>query len=564
MKRTLLALCLACAAGMVGSAWAQEATAALDDLADLMEQARQAMLEAQYNLAIEAYGKLAAMPDHAYRRDALELLGLAYERTGRFDRARTEYDRYLLLYPEGEGAERVRQRMAGLVTAAWQAPKKLDAPKAKTAADEWRVTGAFSQYLRRDASDFEGEGEVVQEFSLSTQVDVNARLRTKDYDIKTRYSGGYLHDLEDATGNQGQVSYLYADISQRGQGWFGKVGRQRASGGGVLGRFDGFELGHRLDTRISLSLLGGFPVERSTDLSPETGRHFFGLNLETGPWAQYWEFNGYFIEQQADGLLDRRALGGELRYSHPSRSLYTLADYDISYGELNILTTQGTWTLEDKTTFNFIFDYRNAPPLTTSNALIGQTAETLDELSVSYSEDQLRELAQDRTPHNYMATVGVSRPLNERYRLEADFTGSNLTPTPASGGVPANPGAPNEFYFSTRLTASNLWRKGDVHILGLRLADTASSDQTSLSLNSRLPLSDGWRINPRLQLDQRQFKDSDDTQLTALPGVRLERYWNKRYYIELDSGIEWSRRETWLGTQEYRNYYINLGYRVDF
>lgn len=562
MKRLLLAgwLALALAGAM---AWAQDAAPGVQALADLMEQARQAMLEAQYNLAVETYGKLAAMPDHAYRRDAQELLGLACERAGRLDRARGEYERYLQLYPEGDGAARVRQRLAALVTADWKAPEKLGAAQARTGADGWRVSGAFSQYLRRDASEFEGQGEEVTQFSLDTRLDLNARRRGAGYDLKTRFSGGYLRDLDDATGSQGQVSYLYLDLSQRGQGWFTTLGRQRASGG-ALGRFDGLTLGRRFAARHALSLLGGMPVERSTDLSPDSGRRFLALDYQTGPWAQYWELNGYAIEQRADGLLDRRALGGELRYNHPERTLYALADYDLSYSQLNILTSQATWTLQDKTTFSFMFDYRNAPPLATSNALIGQNAQTLDGLGASYSEDQIRQLARDRSPHNYMAMAGVSRPLGANYRLDADFTGSNLGPTPGSGGVPASAGTPNEFYFSTRLTASHLWRQGDAHILGLRLADTALSDQTSLSLNSRLPLASGWRLNPRLQLDRREYKDSGDNQLALLPGLRLERDWDRRYHLELDAGLEWTRRDTWLGTQDYRSHYLNLGYRVDF
>ena len=84
-----------------------------DELTALMEDANKAMREQQYNRAISYYNRVIEMPDNAYRRDAIELLGLAYERNGQLEEAKKTYDYYLQLYPEGDGAERVHQRLAG-------------------------------------------------------------------------------------------------------------------------------------------------------------------------------------------------------------------------------------------------------------------------------------------------------------------------------------------------------------------------------------------------------------------------------------------------------------------
>jgi hypothetical protein len=536
------------------------------DVAALMDDAKQAMKEAQYNRAIQSYLKLLALPDNAYRRDAQELLALAYERNGQLDQAKLEYQRYLQLYPEGDGAERVRQRLAGIVTAAWpeqDASKKLR-PEKQAQRNEWQHYGSLSQYLRRDVSTFEDQPSVVGNYSLTTALDVTSKGRSGDLDIKTRVSGSYLYDLDNISGHQQQLSYLYLDLNQRRQGWSGSIGRQRANGGGVLGRYDGIDLAMRLSPNYSVGVVAGMPVERSTETSPDSSRRFYGVNIETGPWNEHWELNGYLIQQQADGLLDRRAVGGELRYLHPERMLYTLLDYDISYGALNIASVQGSWIMPDKTSYNLLLDYRNGPALTTRNALIGQSVTTLTALSLSYSEEQIRQLAQDRTPRSTLAMVGVSRPLSERYRLDADFSVSNVGATPDSGGVLASDSSGNDYYLSTQLTGSSFFKEGDVTIFGLRLGDSAVNRSTTLLASSRLPIAGSWYINPRLQLGYQSYTASSDSQQSLYPSLRVEYNWSRFSQFWFDGGYEWSQRNLWLGNQNYTNYSLEIGYRLGF
>lgn len=533
-------------------------------VADLMEQARQAMIGGDPGKAIQLYTKLLDSPNNKFSREALELLGLARERNGQLAQAKAAYEKYLILYPEGEDSERVKQRLAALVTAAWQPAQKMREIEAEKPKDNWTTYGSFYQYLRRDASTLEGQDEVVRNFLLSSNLDLNVRGKTSDYDVKARFSGGYFYGLDQASADQSQLGYFYVDINNRPHQWFTRIGRQTSYGGGVLGRFDGVNVGMRFAQRYTLNLVAGLPVERSTHVSPDTGRYFYGVNLLSGPWRDYWEFNGYLIEQRADAILDRRAVGGEVRYVHPQRSLYTLVDYDVLYKSLNIASAQGTWALADETTFSFMADYRNSPPIGTRNALFGQYNTSLKVLGDTYSEAQIRQLARDRTPHYSMAMVGVSRPLSDRFRLGGDFTVSDFSATPASAGVTANPGTPTEFYFSTRLTGSNLFKQGDANILGLRLAHTGSNDAAALSLSSRLPSAWEWIVNPRVQLEYRKYTDRDQTQLMVMPGLRFERYWSRRYYFELDTGLETWRQQDWIGNQNYLSYYLNIGYRVDF
>ncbi len=535
-----------------------------DVIAERMEDARQAMIEAQYDRAIQTYRELIELPEHAYFRDALELLGLAYERKGDFIRARQAYDRYIQLYPKGgDGTERVKQRLAGLVTADWDEPEKLKEVKAKKKHDAWRYYGSFSQYLSRDVSQYDDQPDVVNQYSLTSYLDTTARYRSDHLDIKSRVSASRLNDLQGDDSNQNKLSYLYVDVNHRQQGWSGRFGRQNPDGGGVLGRFDGMELGLRLGSNYKLNLVAGLPVDTTSNTSLDNSRKFHGLNLETGPWADYWHVNGYYIEQQAEGLLDRQAVGTELRYLHPDINIYTLLDYDIAYGELNVFSSQGSYTASNNDSYLFMIDYRNAPPLSARNALIGQTAITLTELRKTYSEKQINDLAKDRTARSTLMMLGYSHPQGDNYRWNIDISASQIGATPASGNVAATEAGGTDYYLSTQFTAQNLFQKRDAHIIGLAVNDSDSQTTTSVLLNSRIPASVDWFLNPSLRIANTRYSNSDSQQ-TIVPGLRFEYRIGRYASLEFIGTYELIKQTLWYGTVNSKSYYLDLGYRLDF
>ena len=94
-----------------------------------MTQGRQAMTANDYAQAIRVFTKVLQHPGHKYLPEAKELLGLARERNKQLAHARAEYEEYLRLYPQGEGAQRVRQRLDALLTAREPGKEKLRATK---------------------------------------------------------------------------------------------------------------------------------------------------------------------------------------------------------------------------------------------------------------------------------------------------------------------------------------------------------------------------------------------------------------------------------------------------
>ncbi len=535
-----------------------------DKLYKLMEEARTAIAKNENSRAIRLYTKVLQYPDNPYSQDALEFLGLARERNQQYAHAINEYKRYLKLYPEGEGTDSVRQRLAGLTTAS-RKPRSLSTSGRETSDSKpWEFYGGISQFYRRDEIRTEVGGSNVTRSAVSNDLDVTARKRSDNYDLQARMTRSYLYDfLGDGTGNSSSVSSLYFDANQKQYGLSARLGRQSRNTGGVLGRFDGLLAGYQATDWMSVNLVAGFPVFSTKD-DVETDRYLYGLSADLGTFANAWDFNAFIIEQQNDGILDRRAIGGEARYFDPTRSLLALVDYDISYHSLNSMVFLGTWTLPDRTTINASADYRKSPILTTANALQGQTLPDIDGLLNSLSEDEIRQLAEDRTADVTTLTLGASHPFSDQFQMSGDVTTSRLSDTNSSGGVEGIPGTGNEYYYNVQFIGSNLIKTGDISVLGLRYSDTSTSNISSVNMDVRYPIMTVWRLNPRMRLDYRDNSNNDSTQWIAAPSLRVDYRWRKRYRFELEGGGEWSSQELATDTEDTSSYFVSLGYRADF
>jgi TolA-binding protein len=348
-----------------------------EKIAALMEEARQAVASGNNNRAVQLYTKVLQYPDNPYRQDALEFLGVARERKGQVAHAIKEYQRYLALYPEGEGAERVKQRLVSLTTAA-DKPRTTEPGTRRTEeAVPWDVYGGLSQFYRRNEVTTDDTGNSVTQSSLSTDMDITARRRSSDYDLQSRFTGSYLNDfLDDGPGSESSVSSLYFDANSKPLGLSMRLGRQSRNTGGVLGRFDGLLAGYKMTDWLTINAVGGYPVFSSRD-NFNTDKYLYGISADIGTLANAWDFNAFIIEQRVHNIVDRRAIGGETRYFDSVRSILTFVDYDIFYNSLNTFIFLGTWTLPGRTTINATLDYRNSPLLTTSSALQGQTVDTI-------------------------------------------------------------------------------------------------------------------------------------------------------------------------------------------
>ncbi len=537
------------------------------ELSKLLVEARSAFIDRDYPQTIQLTVRILEAPLHAGTPEARELLGLARERDGQTAAALAEYQRYIADYPDSDGAVRVRQRLAALSTALEQ-PRESIRGKADAGRDSaWEVYGGVSQFYRRDSVDFGGDSATVEQSALFSDADLVARYTGQRFDFGSRATLAYTWDMsgsEPKPGNQTRVYNLYTELSDRELDVSARLGRQTLRNQGVLGRFDGAIVSWQWAPDYRLNLLAGFPVY-SSEQSIDTSRHFYGFSVDVLDLLKLFDLNLFYNIQEVDGVSDREAVGAELRYFGSNRSFIASMDYDIAYGELNSLVALGNWTFDNRTTVNARFDWRNTPYLTTESALVGQSASSIQGLLLSYTEGEIRQLALDRSGGMHSLAFGLARPLSERFQISADITASQYDATEESGGVRETPDSGTLIYSYLSLIATSLIREGDVSILGMRYSEGGSSKSTALFIDTRYPLTQNLRLNPKLLLSRQEISEGDATELLVRPGLRVLYRMARHFQVEVEAGGELGRHDNGAGeTNDSSGYYMYMGYSADF
>jgi len=527
-------------------------------------EARASFDKPDYPTAVRLLTRLVEYPEHPHRAEAQELLGLAREREGQLAHAKAEYEEYLRHYPDGAAAARVGQRLAALTTL--DSHVQVGAVARQQGGMSWSSFGGWSQDYRRDSTSLQTTGfsaDFLSQSMIMTNADYSLRGRGERFDVQMRINAGYMYDmLPDGPGNQNRVSIAYAELVDREYQISARLGRQSKHTGGVLGTFDGLALSWQALPALKLNLMSGYPVD-STRESFSTDRQFVSLSANWSGWIEGLEISPFLISQTYDGMGDRQAIGGEVRFYRPGRTVVGLLDYDFDYSALNMALLLGTFELPGRWTVTGTLDHRKSPFLTTRNALAGQPVQSLSELLALFSDAEVRALAVDRTAESDMVSLGVTRPWGTRFQWSVDVTGSQISSMVASGGVPEIPGTGMDLSIGAQIIGTSLISAGDMSILGLRRYQGSTSTTTSMSVSSRFPLRSGFRISPRLRFDLREFDVDNSTQWLASPSLRLDWNW-KRTTIEFEAGGELSSRDRPLGQEKTNRYWLSLGYRVGF
>ena len=113
-----------------------------EEIRKLMADARRAMIAGELSRAVQIYTKVLQQPGHEYLAEAQEYLALARERNGQIAHAKAEYQRYLDLYPDTEGAARVQQRLAALLATAPASRRPSRCGTPTTSASTSRATSS--------------------------------------------------------------------------------------------------------------------------------------------------------------------------------------------------------------------------------------------------------------------------------------------------------------------------------------------------------------------------------------------------------------------------------------
>jgi hypothetical protein len=587
-----------------------------DKLEQLLVEARAAASAKQDDRALQLLSRISEAGESKHRAEALELLGVVRERKGHLAHARAEFEQYLKLFPAGDGAVRVRQRLAIMNAkekAAFDQAKalpaaastlKLGTPSAADTAtptvvlkgstglssvqplaaenpDAWRLSHsgsvATTYYRNQGGRDFFVAPKVNKGWEKENiyQVYQNSVLGTVDDDTSFengrlrgsfRFSGSDEHKFIGDQPDDRRITTLSLQLESKLNGLSGQFGRQSKYDHGVLGRFDGALASYRFSDVYKWNVVAGSPVERAKDSPFKNDRYFYGTSIDMTPMGKKGAVDGnlYFVEQKSEGILDRQSVGAEARYHDTARYGFAVLDYDTHYNTINMAMLNTTQTFKDHSSLSGSVDYRRSPMVFTSNALQGQTALTLTQLLKLYRIDEVEEFALDRTARSATLSATYSRPLSDKYTVNADVTLTNMSATRASLNVPATPDTGWDVYTAAQLVGTSILREGDVLTGGLRYADTQTAHRSMIELTSRQPLKQGWSVSPQMRVGFVDYSNNEIKEYHIMPALKSSYYVMRDLAIDFEVANKWVFRDSHKGRENETEFLMLTGMRYDF
>ena len=531
----------------------------------LMMRAKTDLKTGKYSSAIRYLKALVNTKTgtHKYTEEALELLGLARQRNDQKTHAVANYVKYLELYPDSQGSDRVRQRLAGLLTATSEPRKNI---KLETEQKESKINthGGLSQIYRSNTAEV-GNTESIKTLSqLITFIDVTTQHRSSNFDHQYQFTTDHIYDfINDDDSSEFRFIETYYELSYRGNGSSGKLGRQALRIGGTLNRFDGISAGYQFTPDMRLNILFGHPVETDNKSSINSNKTFYGLTYETGTFLNNWNMNLFYFDQKYNDFKDHSSIGTEVYYRDNKKSLFGMLDYNLLYDDINILQLNANILMDQGRTAHINAFMRQAPVLSTSNALIGRQETSLDDLLNTLNIEQIYQLAEDRTANSQTITAGGSQRLNIKYQLTADLTLSKTDATTASGNVAAIPGTGTDYFIGTQLVANNILFERDTGVLGIRYSNTEPASIISLIANSRFSINRDWRINPRLQYDIKNLSGSRSQQKVRAI-IRTDYTYINQIRFDFEIGYDQTDEDNSGESLSSNNLFFTVGYRWNF
>ena len=524
----------------------------------LLDDGRRALRTAKYRTAIQVFSAILSMPPNKHTQSALEFLGVSRERNNQNAHAKAIYDQYLQQYPKGEGAVRVRQRLAELLAGQLKPQQKLEQSPREKREGKKDVSSVLGGSLSQDISyrdtTIKSAGRTVDYTSIDTQLSLNWKVRTKDWEFNNYFFGDLEYDTINSQTDGLETSSVYSKIKNRKAGFYATLGRQLGSTAGVLGRFDGVYLGYDVLPKVRLNGVWGYPVDIANKGTIQTNKPMVGVGVDFSGFLKGWDASPYYLEQKVDGITNRQAVGTEIRYFEEKYNIYSIVDYDLAYSDLNILSIQGQYFYSKPTAITFNYDYRASPFFETSNALtqLGQEVSIKDLLegtktNTSYSEAQLQNIAADRTGHVSIVTLGASHVLSPDSQLSADISRSESTfkladtTDPAIDKILAAPASTDislQWDTSVQLVSNKVFNQKDTLINYFRYTYSDQFFEAGYNLTYRVPYELLYTVEPRLALRYRE-NDTKEVLFRSIPGMRVNfRSSQKlRFYMELNLEI---------------------------
>ncbi|THJ25007.1 MAG: hypothetical protein CAF45_002520 [Nitrospira sp. CG24E] len=574
---------------------------------DLMELGRTALAAGDHEKAVQIFNSLLNLPPSKQSQEAQELVGVARERNGETSKAKAEYEHYLKAYPDGEGAVRVQKRLAALAEAMAQIAQSKTGEKARKKIDQMQVYGSVYEYyyggysqskitdkLTNSTTSFNNHDQSL----LLSSFDVTGRYRKDEYDNKLVVRGTQAYNLlatSDLRRNISRLRALYYEHSSQ-DSYLVRVGRQPGNQGGILDfRFDGLWVRYTAVPQfLNINLLAGQPRQFSLssgyvpddprNFRADLKRYFYGVNVDIGPIGQAWSGNLYVINQMVNGVVDRRAVGTELRYGANGKNAFSLIDYDVSFNVLNVAMLSGSWVTEG-TTYTFLADHRRTPYLQTTNALFGTPNATFETINTA-NESLLREQAKAVTATSDLFLAGVLHAVSKDWQLGGDvrlnrisgtgatncllirpgtsilFLDPNAT-TDAACSLQALPGTGNIWTYTAQAIGANFPFENTTFVANASYISSPAYRGQSLTLNSLARFGQQLRFDTFVLLYHQ--KDSFGVELyRATPTVRIDYRFFDNWTFEATGGLEKTVQNSATQKDTTTREFFFFGLRWDF
>ncbi|MFQ5559453.1 MAG: tol-pal system YbgF family protein [Nitrospinota bacterium] len=526
-------------------------------LGALLKEAKMAIKKGANEKAVTLLTQIIQYSKSSFSQPAQEYLGLARERMGQFAYAKAEYEKYLNLYKDGADADRVRQRLRALVTARELPRKKLLGsvqPDKKPGQWDRSINVNWAQYFNLRLYKTGEENYDTGQANLFTDMYLNSKLKNSAYDIRFLFSGGYENDFIEPDENELQIDSLSAEADLIDRRLSCRFGRQSSRGSnGISGRFDGLSLFFEKTNKVRFSGFTGYPVEYPISNHIKSENPFVSLAVDLGTYKERWDFSAYVLNQEIHGVTDRRAMGGEIHFVNSFSSIYSLMDYDVSFGTVNSLFFSGTWFNKKSASFHISFDFRKSPFISTSNALFNeQNFESISELLGIKTEAEIRRIAEENTGFIQSISAGGTYTLLPKLQFfgEVNLTKSNYSP---SG---------YDIFSSAQLAWSDVLKNGSYTTLGSRYFNNSGSDTYTLRLRTRYPVLKGLKVIPRVQFDYKLKKRTEGKRYTTSSSLKTEYRWKRKYNFDFEVGGDWSV-DTPSNEHDLKStFFVLSGYRI--
>lgn len=556
-----------------------------DQAAVWMAKGRDALVAREMFAAIEAFNNVLKLPPNKYSPDAQLWIGIARERSGQPAKAILEYELYLKLHPDGAQVRWVNQRLDNLKKT--QPPLTTAMPyvaPVEAQRTEWINTeyGSLSMYYYHGASQTDTVATIgnvqtpsrltlVDQSSLISNVNMTVRSYNNRYDTRFVFQDFYAASFLPGQHDRNRLNALYYELKSRVDNYSARIGRQSATGGGVLGRFDGISAGYGFlpDWRVNV-VTGSL-----SDPTPEARPIFFSAGLDFGVNSPFGG-NVYLINQKAEGIAERKATGGNLRFFEQGMTALLMLDYDLQFEKLNIFTLQETWSLGPSTDYNILVDHRRSPSLSVRNAVTGTTATVSSLRQNGWTQDDLLTLAKSRTATSNLILLGVTKRIEEKWQIGTDIVASNTSGMPASGtlipdgttGVegylPATAPSGNAWTVNGRVSGSDVISNRDTSMCGLSYSRSPTLEGKTLLLYNHAYMSDLWTLDTTLRFAWQTDNSGGKVSATA-PVLKVGYRIRNNLALEAERGIDWTSVTPAAspGSKTTRHYF-SFGFRLDF